>query len=91
MFAYDGARLIVSAIRAVDGHVERQDDFRKALMAAKFDSVRGKFSFNTNHFPIQSVYLLEVKRTAQGALLNDVTEKIAADYPDAYVGQCKMK
>jgi branched-chain amino acid transport system substrate-binding protein len=92
MFAYDGARLIDSAIRAVDGHVaDRPDDFRKALAAAKFDSVRGKFRFNTNQFPIQSVYLLEVKKTAQRALLNDVTETMAADYPDAYVGDCKMK
>ena len=32
-----------------------------------------------------------MKRGAQGALLNDVTETMAADYPDAYVGQCKMK
>jgi branched-chain amino acid transport system substrate-binding protein len=91
VFAYDGARLIDSAIRAVDGHVERTEEFRAALAAAKFDSVRGKFRFNTNQFPIQSVYLLEVKRGAQGALLNDVTETMAADYPDAYVGQCKMK
>lgn len=90
-FAYDGARLIDSAIRAVDGHVERADDFRKALVAAKFDSVRGSFRFNTNQFPIQNTYLLEVKRNASGTLVNDVTETIAADYPDAYVGDCKMK
>jgi branched-chain amino acid transport system substrate-binding protein len=91
VFAYDGARLIDSAIKAVDGHVERDDAFRKALMAAKFDSVRGKFRFNTNQYPIQNIYLLEVKRTAAGALVNDVTETMAADYPDAYVGQCKMR
>ena len=90
-FAYDGARLIDSAIRAVDGHVERADDFRKALAAAKFDSVRGAFRFNTNQFPIQSTYLLEVKRNAAGAIVNDVTQTIAADYPDAYVGECKMQ
>ena len=46
-----------AAIRAVDGHVERTEEFRAALAAAKFDSVRGKFRFNTNQFPIQSVYL----------------------------------
>jgi branched-chain amino acid transport system substrate-binding protein len=92
MFAYDGARLIDSAIRAVGGHVERQDAFRAALKAAKFDSVRGpKFRFNTNQFPIQNLYLLEVKRTAKGALLNDVTQTMVEDMPDAYVGQCKMK
>jgi branched-chain amino acid transport system substrate-binding protein len=91
VFAYDGARLIDSAIRAVDGHVERADDFRKALLAAKFDSVRGKFRFNTNQYPIQNIYLLEVRRNAAGVLVNDVTETMAADYPDAYVGECKMQ
>ena len=50
VFAYDGARLIDSAIKAVDGHVERADDFRAALKAAKFDSVRGKFPLQ--HQPI---------------------------------------
>jgi arylformamidase len=30
---------------------------RKALQAAKFDSVRGAFKFNTNQFPIQDYYL----------------------------------
>ena len=52
--------------------------------------MRGKFRFNTNQFPIQNLYLLEVKRDKGGALVNDVTETIAADYPDAYAGQCKM-
>ncbi|HXQ51697.1 MAG TPA: ABC transporter substrate-binding protein [Stellaceae bacterium] len=91
IFAYDGARLIDSAIRAVDGHVERADEFRAALKAAKFDSVRGKFRFNTNQFPIQNIYLLEVTRTASGALENNVTETMAEDYPDAYAGDCPMK
>ena len=72
-------------------NIVRASGETRALAAAKFDSVRGKFRFNTNQFPIQSVYLLEVKRGTQGALLNDVTETMAADYPDAYVGQCKMK
>ena len=91
VFAYDGARLIDSAIRAVDGHVENAEAFRKALAAAKFESVRGRFRFNTNQYPIQNIYLLEVKRNAAGALVNDATETMAADYPDAYVGECKMQ
>jgi branched-chain amino acid transport system substrate-binding protein len=91
VFGYDGARLIDAAIRAVDGHVERADQFRAALAAAKFASVRGRFRFNTNQFPIQNLYLLEVKRDASGALVNDVTETMAEDFPDAYVGACKMR
>ena len=34
--AYDGARLIDGAVRMVHGHVERADDFRRALEAAPF-------------------------------------------------------
>jgi branched-chain amino acid transport system substrate-binding protein len=90
-FGYDGARLIDAAIRAVDGHVERKEEFRAALSAAKFESVRGRFRFNTNQFPIQNTYLLEVRRNQEGALVNDVTETMAEDYPDAYVGACKMR
>jgi branched-chain amino acid transport system substrate-binding protein len=89
-FAYDGARLIDAAIRAVDGHVERADDFRAALREAKFPSVRGRFAFNRNQYPIQNTYLLEVTRTAAGAPINLITEKISDDYADAYVGDCKM-
>ncbi len=91
VFAYDGARLIDSAIRAVDGHVEHADAFRAALKAAKFPSVRGSFSFNRNQFPVQNIYLLEVTRDAKGAPINTVKETIAPNYPDAYVGDCKMQ
>ena len=89
-FAYDGARLIVSALKAVDGHIERTDDFRAALRAAKFDSVRGTFKINRNGFPIQSVHLLEVKRDAAGAPVNLVQSTIQENVADSYVGECKM-
>ena len=53
--------------------------------------MRGRFRFNTNQYPIQNIYLLEVKRNAAGALVNDATETMAAGFPDAYVGECKMQ
>jgi branched-chain amino acid transport system substrate-binding protein len=90
VFAYDGAHLIDSALRAVDGHIENADAFRAALQAAKFQSVRGKFRFNKNHYPIQSVYLLEVGRDAKGTLINSIRSTVVEDYPDSYVGECKM-
>ena len=56
----------------------------------KFDSVRGKFRFDTNHYPIQDFYLTEIVKDAKGRPVMAVREKIDGDHRDAYVGQCKM-
>ncbi|MCA8906793.1 MAG: ABC transporter substrate-binding protein, partial [Rhodospirillaceae bacterium] len=69
---YDAALLIDSAVAAVDGAVEDRDAFRTALEAAEFDSVRGEFRFNTNHYPIQNFYLREVVRNDDGELTNRI-------------------
>src|SRR3979411_2373883 len=50
--AYDTALLIDSALRAVQGNVGNKDALRAAMMKADFKSLRGAFSFNTNHYPI---------------------------------------
>ena len=67
----------------MDGHVERADEFRRALAAAPFASVRGTFRFNTNHFPIQSFYLSKVVRQQSGALGNALQGMIVKDLADA--------
>ena len=90
-FAYDGAHLLDSALHAVDGHIERQDEFRKAMEAAKFASVRGAFRFGNNHFPIQNVYLAQIERDSSGTLYNAYRSLIVADLADSYAGQCKMR
>ncbi len=41
---YDTARLIGSALQAVNGDMSRQADFRAALKRADFSSVRGAFA-----------------------------------------------
>jgi branched-chain amino acid transport system substrate-binding protein len=89
--AYDGARLIDGAVRKVGGHVERAEEFRKALEAAPFESVRGPIRFNTNHFPIQNFYLAEVGHDSSGNLTNLFKGVIVKDLADSYVGDCKMK
>lgn len=89
--AYDGARLIDAALKKVDGHIERADEFRKALEAAPFASVRGPIRFNTNYFPIQNFYLSKVARDANGALTNVLEGVIVKDLANSYVGECKMR
>ena len=87
---YDAARLIGSALAAVDGNVDRSAEFRAALETAEFESVRGSFRFNHNHHPIQDVYVREVYRTADGTLSNRIVATAFKDHRDAYAGKCNM-
>ena len=51
----------------VGGKIENKDAVRAALRKANFQSVRGGFKFNNNHFPIQNLYIMEVKKDEKGA------------------------
>lgn len=89
---YDTARLIDAAVRDVHGKLEDHDAVRKALKAAKFDSVRGPFKFNANQYPIQNYYVRTVGSDGHGGLANkSFSEPILKDHGDAYVQDCKMK
>ena len=87
---YDAARLIDAAVRDTKGKLDDKAAVRKALEAAKFDSVRGSFKFNTNHFPIQDYYLRVVTKNPQGKVTNRTLGVVFKNQPDAYVGSCKM-
>ncbi len=86
---YDTARLIASALKAVEGNVSNADGFRAALMAAKFDSVRGDFAFGANHHPVQDIYVREVVKEGD-VLTNKIIGKAFSGHVDAYAGDCKM-
>ena len=87
---YDAAQLIDSAVRAVGGNLADQDKLRQALKQANFQSPRGKFAFNHNHFPIQDFYIAEVVKKADGALDIVIRKKVFTDAKDAYHDECKM-
>jgi branched-chain amino acid transport system substrate-binding protein len=88
--AYDGMLLIASAVDEVKGDLKDKDKVRTALRAAKFDSVRGGFKFNTNHFPIQDFYLTKAERKG-GELTLSTVSKAVEDAMDVYAQECKMK
>ena len=89
---YDTAMLIDSAVKAVGGKLDDKDALRAALKAAKFDSVRGDFKFNTNQYPIQNYYLREIQKDAQGRLVNRIVgQPIFTAHGDAYVQDCPMR
>jgi branched-chain amino acid transport system substrate-binding protein len=89
--AYDAARLIDGAVKAVGGDLSDKDTLRKALEAAPFESTRGAFRFNTNHYPIQTYYLREVVKGPDGALTNRILGTVATDVADVHAQACAMK
>ena len=88
---YDTALLIDAAVRDAKGKLEDVEAVRKALRAAKFESVRGPFRFNRNQYPIQNYYLRVVAKDSQGRLVNKTMGTIFKDRGDAYVQECPMK
>lgn len=89
MQAYDTAMLINSAVKSAGGTKDK-DAVREALKAADFTSLRGDFSFNNNHYPVQDFYLLEVVKRDDGKFHTSIVEKVYDDYADSYAEQCKM-
>ena len=86
--AYDTGSLIVSA--ASKASVKDADAFRAALKEADFDSVRGKFSFNTNNHPNQDIYVTEVVKEGD-VLTNHIIATAFTDHGDAYAEQCSLQ
>lgn len=89
--AYDAIMLIASAVETVGGDMDNKDGIRAALEAADFDSVRGNFSFGTNHMPVQNFYLREVVIDEDGTWTTQVVETVYEDAVDPYAAECKMK
>ena len=89
---YDTAQLINAAVRDVKGKLEDHEAVRKALKAARFESVRGPFKFNTNQYPVQNYYVRTVGSDGKGGFINkSFNEPILKDHGDAYVQSCPMK
>lgn len=89
---YDTALLMDAAVRDVKGNFDNKDALRAAIKAARFESTRGDFKFNTNQFPIQNYYLRVIEKDAQGRLVNKSQgTPVFTNHGDAYVRDCPMK
>jgi len=91
MQAYDAALLIDSAIKATGGKLSDKDALRAALKKADFASLRGKFKFGNNHYPIQDFYLVKAAKRADGKYETEIVQRVFADYADKYAPECPMK
>ncbi len=88
--SYDAAQLLDSAIAKVKGNVADKEAFRTALKAADFQSVRGKFRFGNNQFPVQDQHVFEVAKDSKGRVSLKTIATPLKDHVDAYASQCKM-
>lgn len=89
--AYDAIMLIKSAMDAVKGDTSDKDGIRAALKKADFASVRGKFSYGNNNFPIQNFYLREVVADADGVWTTKTVKTVYENHQDPYAKDCKLK
>ena len=89
--AYDTAMLIDSALKATKGDTQNKDALRAALLKADFKSLRGKFKFNTNHYPIQDFYLTKVAKRPDGKFQTEIEKAVFTDYADPHAKDCPMK
>jgi branched-chain amino acid transport system substrate-binding protein len=89
--AYDVIMALDAAIRATAGKVSDRQALLAAVRSARFESVRGPFSYNVNNFPVQNFYVRTVVKDPQLGLTNRLQGPILEKHADAYVSQCVMK
>lgn len=89
--SYDAAQLLDAALAKVKGNVAAKPEFMAALKVADFNSVRGKFRFNNNNFPILDMPVLEVARDAKGRVNLRTLAVPLKDHQDAYHQNCPLK
>ncbi|HSV80848.1 MAG TPA: ABC transporter substrate-binding protein [Ramlibacter sp.] len=89
--SYDAAQLLDSALRKVGGNVADKPRMLAALKAADFPSVRGKFRFGNNNFPIQDLRVFEVVKGADSRITLKTVATPLVDHQDAYHAECPLK
>jgi branched-chain amino acid transport system substrate-binding protein len=81
--SYDGIMLIDSAVRAVKGDLKNVDGMVKAMEKADFKSLRGPFTYNVNHHPIQNFYLLKTEKLSNGDIEMRIQKTIFEKHKDS--------
>lgn len=89
--AYDMPMLVDSGVRGANGNPDDVKAMVAAMEKADFPSTRGKFTYNTNHIPIQNFYRREVRADADGNPEIVTTGVVKENHKDSYYTQCKFK
>jgi branched-chain amino acid transport system substrate-binding protein len=88
--SYDAAKLVDSAVKAVNGDTSKKEEMRKEMEKANFKSVRGNFKYGPNHIPIQNFYLQDVVKEGDEYVLKTIATIVENDQ-DRYYTKCQMK
>lgn len=70
---YIGSEVCIKALEAVGSDISDKQAFWDAIIAVKFDSARGPFSFDEYHNVVENVYITQVQNV-DGELRNVVIE-----------------
>jgi branched-chain amino acid transport system substrate-binding protein len=89
--AYDAAQLINSAVVAVKGDTSKKDAVKAEMEKANIKSLRGPFKYGKNHIPVQSFYLQDVVKDAEGQLSLKTVATIVENDQDRFNDKCVMK
>ena len=87
---YTTVMVIDAAVRAVKGRIEDKKAFQKALEGVKLDTPRGPFRFNTDHTPVQNIYLRKVSKSTSAELFNQTQKTVAIGSAVADAASCRM-
>jgi branched-chain amino acid transport system substrate-binding protein len=88
---FDAINMIDDAVASVHGNLADKKAMVARMEQAAFPSVRGKFSYNSNHFPIENFYLLKIEPDADGQFVRKIQSTIFTDHKDAYYTECHMQ
>lgn len=89
--SFDAINMIDDAMRAVHGDLADKKGMIARMEQAAYPSVRGHFTYNTNHFPIEDFYLLRIEKGADGTYTRGIDSRVFTDHKDAYYEECHMK
>ncbi|MEO8715718.1 MAG: ABC transporter substrate-binding protein, partial [Acetobacteraceae bacterium] len=89
--SFDAINMLDDAVRAVHGDLADKNAMIARMEQAAYPSVRGHFTYNTNHFPIEDFYLLRIEPGADGKYTRKVESTVFKDHKDAYYEECHMK
>ncbi len=86
--AYDTILAIDHAI-ATSGSKDTAK-MRAALAKGNIPSTRGTLKMNSNHFPIQNIYLREAVKDSDGTVTTKIVSTVFKDHADSYAVNCKF-